>query len=265
MRRMAIVRFLMVVGMLMAVVVGHAAVNDNDSVRVLWIGNSYTYYNDLPAMVQDIAKTKGVKMACTAVVKGGERLKGHLENPRLTELLKKGGWNYVVVQENSTLPAYETEFVRSEVYPFAHKIDSLAHAGSPDVKVVFYMTWGHKYGSVRPRENYPLCDSFEGMQERLKTSYLEMTYRNNAICAPAGMAWATVRKERPDIILYKQDAFHPAVAGTYLNAVTIYTTMFPHRFQTDFNAGLPSAEAEYLQQVGQNVVMDNLRLLNIKE
>ena len=103
------------------------------------------------------------------------------------------------------------------------------------------------------------------MQERLKTSYLEMTYQNDAICAPVGMAWAEVRKERPDIILYNQDAFHPAVAGTYLNAVTIYTTMYPRHFQTDFNAGLSPSEAEFLQQVGQNTVLNNLRLLNIEK
>ena len=82
-----------------------AAKNENDSVRVLWIGNSYTFFNDLPAMVRDIAETKGVKMAYSEVLKGGERLKGHLENPRLLQLLKKGGWDYVVVQENSYLPA----------------------------------------------------------------------------------------------------------------------------------------------------------------
>ena len=265
MKRDYIIRFFAAVLMLMTAFAGHTAVNDTDSVRVLWIGNSYTFFNDLPAMVQNIAKTNGVKMAYTEVLKGGERLKGHLENPRLIELLTKGGWDYVVVQENSSLPAYDTDFVRREVYPFAHIIDSLAHAGTPNVKVVFYMTWGHKYGNIRPHKDYPLCDTFEGMQERLKTSYLEMTYQNDAICAPVGMAWAEVRKERPDIILYNQDTFHPAVAGTYLNAVTIYVTMYPRHFQTDFNAGLAPAEAEFLQQVGQNTVLNNIRLLNIQK
>lgn len=242
----------------------HADNHAADSVRVLWIGNSYTYFNNLPEMVKQIAQTQGVPLANTEVLKGGERLKGHLENPRLKELLKKGGWNYVVVQENSSLPAYDTEFVSRETYPYAHTIDSLAHAGSPDVKVVFYMTWGHKYGNIRPLKGYPLCDSFEGMQERLKTSYLEMTYQNNAVCAPAGMAWSYVRAHRPDIILYNQDKFHPALAGSYLNAVTIFTTMFPRHFQTDYTAGLTPADTEYLQQAGQNTVLDNLRLLNIK-
>lgn len=265
MKKSNALRLIASVMMLCAVFAGQAAANEKDSVRVLWIGNSYTFFNDLPAMVKDIAQTQGIPMAYTEVLKGGERLKGHLENPRLVELLKKGGWDYVVVQENSSLPAYDTDFVSRETYPYAHAIDSLAHLGTPNVKVLFYMTWGHKYGNIRPREGYPLCDTFKGMQERLKTSYLEMTYQNDAICAPVGMAWAEVRKQRPDIILYNQDTFHPAVAGTYLNAVTIFATMFPRHFQTDFNAGLTPADAEYLQQAGQDMVMDNLRLLNIKK
>lgn len=258
------VKIMMLALMLLVAVSGHAESAKSYSVRVLWIGNSYTFFNDLPAMVRDIAATRGIPVSNTEVLKGGERLKGHLENPRLHELLREGGWDYVVVQENSSLPAYDTGFVSRETYPYAHAIDSLAHAGSPDVKVVFYMTWGHKYGNIRPKKGYPLCDTFEGMQERLKTSYLEMTYRDDARCAPAGMAWAAVRADRPDIILYNADTFHPALAGTYLNAVTIFTTMFPRHFQTDFTAGLSPADAEYLQQVGQNVVLDNLRLLNIK-
>lgn len=257
-------RFLLVACMMLFVAVPMEATEQNDSVRVLWIGNSYTFYNNLPEMVKEIASTQGIKISNTEVLKGGERLKGHLENPRLIMLLKEGTWDYVIVQEQSSLPSYDTSTVMREVYPYAHAIDSLAHSNSPDVKVVFYMTWGHKHGNIRPRENYPLCDSYEGMQERIKTSYIEMAHANDAECAPAGMAWSTVRKVRPDIILYRSDLFHPAVAGSYLNAVTIFTTMYPRHFQTDYTAGLEPATAEYLQQVGQNTVLDNLRLLNIK-
>lgn len=231
--------------------------------KVLWIGNSYTMYNDLPSMVKEIAATQDINIANTTVLKGGERLKGHLENPILLEQLRKGGWDFVVIQEQSSLPSYDTQSVMRETYPYAHTIDSIAKAHSPAVKTVFYMTWGHKNGNIRPREDYPLCNTYEGMQERLKTSYLEMTYANDAICAPAGMAWATVRKERPDIDLYVADTFHPSLAGSYLNAVTIFTTMYPRQFITGYFGGLDPDIALYLQRVAQATVLDNLRLLNI--
>ena len=81
---------------------------DADSLRVLWVGNSYTYYNDMPAIVQQIAATQKVKVSCTRFLKGGERFSGHLTNQKLLKALAAGGWDYVVLQEQSSAPAMPT-------------------------------------------------------------------------------------------------------------------------------------------------------------
>lgn len=241
-----------------------SAAQTQDSLRVLWVGNSFTYCNDLPAMVREIASTQKMKLSCTRFVKGGERFAGHLKNRELLDALARGGWDFVILQEQSMLPSYPTAQVAREVYPAARRLDSLVHAASPDAKVVFYMTWGHKYGNRKPVAGYPLSDSYEGMQERLKTSYLEMAYDNGAWCAPVGMAWQTVRHERPDCILYVQDCYHPGVAGSYLAANVIFTTLLRKPYQTVFTAKLPAELAEYLQQTAQRTVLGNLELLNIR-
>lgn len=237
---------------------------ETDSLRVLWIGNSFTYVNDLPAMVRDIASTQGMKLSMTKVTKGGECLRGHWGNPRLQELLKRGGWDYVIVQDQSTDPAQSTAAVARKVYPYAKKIDSLAVAHSPNAKVIFYMTWGAKYGSIY-KTDYVIADYYETMQERLKTSYLEMAHDNNAWCAPVGMAWQTVRREHPEYQLYGQDCSHPSLAGSYLAANVIFTTIMQKPYQTKETRGLPAEQAEILQQAAQNTVLGNLRLLNIKK
>lgn len=234
-----------------------------DSLRVLFIGNSYTYYNDMPSMVRRIASTQRMKLSCTSVVKGGQRLSGHLKNERLLQLLAEGGWDYVVLQEQSTAPVRPTEQVARETYPAARTLDSLARAGSPGARVIYYMTWGHKYGSVYPTHGYRRIESYEGMQERLITSYLEMTYANGGWCAPVGMAWRTVRRERPDCLLYCQDCFHPAAAGSYLAANVLFATIVQRPYQTDFTAGLPAELAEYLQRTAQRAVLENRALLNL--
>lgn len=235
-----------------------------DSIRVLFIGNSFTFYNEMPKMVDSIARNQKKKLAVTSVTKGGQRLRGHLQNDKLLALLKKGGWNFVVVQEQSTDPALSTDKVAELVYPAAHTLDSLIHAGSPKAKTIFYMSWGHKYGYREAMPEYPIINTYEGMYHRLFTSYLEMTYANNAMCAPVGMAWDEVRKNRPSLVLYKHDSYHPSKAGSYLAANVIYCTMFPKHYQTSYRAGLPEETAEYLQQTAQNAVLDNRELLNIK-
>ena len=243
---------------------GGMAQTPQDSLRVLWVGNSFSYCNDLPGMVQKIASTQKVKLSCTRFLKGGERFSGHLKNKKLLQAIADGGWDDVVLQEQSTAPAMPTGQVAREVYPAARTLDSLVHAASPDARVIFYMTWGHKYGNRKPVAEYPLSNGYEGMQERLKTSYLEMAYDNGAWCAPVGMAWRAVRSERPDCILYRPDCYHPAVPGSYLAANVIFTTILQRPYQTAFTAELPAEQAEYLQRTAQRTVLDNLVLLNIR-
>ncbi|MBP3564560.1 MAG: SGNH/GDSL hydrolase family protein [Alistipes sp.] len=235
-----------------------------DSLRLLFVGNSYTYYNDLPQMVYEIAKTKKKKLSVRSVTKGGERLKGHLNNDKLREMLTSEKWDFVILQEQSSAPAKQTETVIADIYPAAKSLDSLIHVGSPDAKTIFYMTWGHKYGTTHKIENYPLAYTYEGMQERIKTTYLEMTYQNNAVCAPVGMAWQRVRQERPDYQLYIQDCSHPSKLGTYLAANVIYTVLFGEPYQTSYTAGFASEKAEYIQRIAQETVFQNKDVLNIK-
>ena len=199
-------------------------------------------------MVQKIASTQKVKLSCTRFLKGGERFSGHLKNKKLLQAIADGGWDYVVLQEQSTAPAMPTGQVAREVYPAARTLDSLVHAASPDARVIFYMTWGHKYGNRKPVAEYPLSNGYD----------------NGAWCAPVGMAWRAVRSERPDCILYRPDCYHPAVPGSYLAANVIFTTILQRPYQTAFTAELPAEQAEYLQRTAQRTVLDNLVLLNIR-
>ena len=228
-----------------------------DSLRVLWVGNSFTYYNDLPATVREIAASQGVKLSCARILKGGERFSGHLKNRALLDTLARGGWDYVILQEQSSSPAMPTGEVAREVYPFARTLDSLVHAGSPRAQVIFYMTWGHRNGCRRPVADYPPINSYELMQARLVTSYLEMTYDNDAWCAQ-------VRAEHPDWDLYQPDNYHPSPTGSYLAANVIFTTIFRKPYLTEVRAGLPAEQAGYLQHLAQRTVLDNLVLLNIR-
>ena len=218
-----------------------------DTLRVLWVGNSYTYFHELPKMVEQLAAEQGQPLAVTPVVKGGERFKGHLANPRLQELLAQGGWDFVVLQEQSTLPAGPAQKVAEEVYPYARTLDSLAHVASPRVRVVYYMTWGHRDGSIYDMwGDYPLYKTYAGMQMRLTTSYMEMAYATGALCAPVGVAWQKVRNERPDIDLYEPDHFHPSLAGSWLAANSITATILGRTFEPVTLPALDAADARYL-------------------
>lgn len=242
--------------------------NEKDSVRILYIGNSYTYYNKLYQTVQDIAaniaRDHRMKLAYKAYTPGGCTFKKHLQNKDVLETIRKGGWDYVVLQEQSSAPAMPTAIVQKETYPYARQLDSLIHVHNPKAKVIFYMTWGHKDGCQKKIKNYPLINTYSGMQERLITSYLEMAYENNAFCAPVGLAWKRVREERPYCTLYAPDASHPSVLGSYLAANVIFATIYQSPYQTSCTNGLEPELAEYIQQVAQQTVLNNKSLLNLE-
>jgi PKD repeat protein len=122
------------------------------------------------------------------------------------------------------------------------------------------MTWGRKNGDASNCAAYPPICTYNGMQQRLRESYLEMAMTNNATCAPAGVAWKKVRDTYPLIELYNADESHPSVSGTYLVACTFYSSLY-HRSSvgsTYIPSGLLATDATNLQTIGSNTVLDSL-------
>lgn len=263
-------RFILILTFILSVQTSFAAdifrhrAEPSDSIQILFIGNSYTYYNRLPDIVRNLAASVDMKLAPSYSLKGGESLKGHLETDYLLETLADGGFDYAVIQEASYTPSYPTAYVVENVYPYAHQLDSLIKAGSPNAKIIYYMTWGHKNGIVHHKTDYPLNKTYKGMQDRIALSYLEMAHDNGGMCAPVGLAWEKVVNERPDINLYAKDNYHPSLEGSYLAGCTILGTILGRPFTSDYYAGLPAETALYLQRIASESVTTNLPLLNNK-
>ena len=244
-----------------------ASAQENDSLKILWIGNSYTYYNNLPALVTQLAGEQGLKLSPVRFLKGGQRLSGHLKNKKLTEALAKGGFDYVVIQEQSTLPAHSTRLVAAETYHYTHILDSLIKKGSPDAHVIIYMTWGHKYTNVHNKKekdpSYPMDGNYDFFQNRMITSGVEMAYENHAWCAPVGIAWQKVRHKYPYIELYAKDGYHPSLEGSFMAAHCFLSTILQKPYVSSFTAGLPEHIASILRQEAQNAVFGNMQLLGL--
>ena len=86
--------------------------------RVLFVGNSYTQVNNLPQMVSDIALSMGDTMTYASNTPGGCTFEMHCHNQSMT-MICEGGWDFVVLQEQSQLPAFPMDSVELYVFPFA--------------------------------------------------------------------------------------------------------------------------------------------------
>jgi hypothetical protein len=227
--------------------------------KILFLGNSYTYVNDLPKTIHDVAKAMGDSVFYDSNTPGSCTLNIHSTNATSIAKINSQQWDYVILQEQSQMPSFPPSQVATDVFPYAHKLDSIITANDSCTETVFYMTWGRKNGDQTNCASYPPVCTYEGMQERLRQSYLQMGMDNSATVAPVGMAWYKTRMLNPVFDLYQADESHPSIYGTYLTACVFYATLF-HKSPEgcSFISTLSASDAATLQQVAAITVFDSL-------
>ncbi len=238
----------------------------NHNYNVLFIGNSYTYVNDLPGLTAMVAASVGDTLRYDYNTIGGYTLQMHSTNATTLSKINEGDWDYVVLQEQSQLPSFDLPQVDTEVFPYAKLLDSLVHKYNSCGRSMFYITWGRKYGDADNCPVWPPVCTYTGMDDLLTLRYSMMADSNHALLSPVGAVWRYLRSHYPSIDLYQSDASHPSEAGSYAAAVCFYTAIFkrnPMLINYDFS--VPAADAATIRQVVKTVVYDTMSLWHINE
>jgi hypothetical protein len=194
-----------------------AQARHQDTVRVLLLGNSCIYYNNLPRLLEGIAASRPGRPIRTTMIAGVEStLRDHWQDTATRSLLRHGRWDWVVLNEQSTFE--ETFFVdgRPRVHgwaAFAQYADRLTRAARlRGSRVALLSHWADRDAPARD-------------QAALDYAITEVARAVGATVVPVGSAWQAVRRMRPDIMLYEADGRHPASAGSYLAAAVLYATI----------------------------------------
>ena len=186
--------------------------------KILMIGNSFTYYHNMPRM---LGKLLDAEVYARAV--GNAFLNDHLdagspEGAATLRLLKEEKWDYVVIQEYSNGPLLRREaFLKS-----VRELCCLAKAAG--ALPVLYATWAYREGSEKLAE---MNMSYKKMADLLSDAYRSAGEENGVLVADVGKAFSNLR-EFAD--LYAQDDYHPSTAGSLLAAETIARTIEKHEF-----------------------------------
>lgn len=228
-----------------------------DNYKVLFIGNSYTDVNNLPSLIQQVSQSAGDDISFTASVPGGCTFQNHLVQSM--PYIKQGGWNYVVLQEQSQLPSFPINQFMNECYPYAEQLCDSIRKYNPEAQIVFYMTWGRKNGDQQNAVYYPVLGTYEGMDSLLYARYMMMAEDNNAIVSPVGALWHYIRDNYPNLELYQSDESHPSILGSYAAACSFYTVLFRKSpLQITENCGIDNSVAEVIREAAKTVVFDSL-------
>jgi hypothetical protein len=225
-------------------------------VRVLFIGNSYTLVNDLPAMFVKLACAGGHRVEAVMAAAGGWTLANHVASPDTAAKVKGQKWDFVILQEQSQIPAQEAART-SGMYPAARQLAGQITAVG--AQPIFFMTWGHAAGW--PESGLP---TFDTMQAQLAVGYLGIAQELHLPVAPVGIAWSATRTLAPDLQLWQSDGSHPTETGTYLAACVFYATLFRQSpVGLAYAGAVPPAAAAKLQQIAADTVLKEPRRWNL--
>jgi hypothetical protein len=247
---------------------GDTAYAQGKKARVLFIGNSYTYVNNLPKLVADVAASNGDTLEYDMSAPGGASFNSHYLTIAATKAkIQAGGWDYLVLQEQSLEPARAPAYFDFWVYLFAKYLVDEIRLHNPCAEIIFYMTWGRKNG-YRPFCPQPFtwrhfC-TYQSMDSVIRARYMLMTDSNQVTVSPVGAVWRYLRVNYPGLELYDVDESHPSPAGSYAGACSFYTAIFKKPADSiSYNFSLPAEDAATIRRAASKVVYDSLSFWRI--
>jgi hypothetical protein len=199
-------------------------------VRVLFIGNSFTARNDLPGLIAGLAAARGKSMEHRLISAGGASLRTHWNASEAQKAIRDGQYDFVVLQEQSTLPVKNARRMHENVRLFDEAIRA---AGA---KTVLYMTWARQHA---PESQQAITDAYAGIGREL-----------GATVVPVGLAWQRFLRKHDQPVLHDKDQSHPTPAGSYLAAGVFLAVLFeesPVGIGSEF-AGLSEKDLTLLQK-----------------
>lgn len=228
------------------------------SKRVFFIGNSYTYVNDLPNLIKNVAASTGDILDHQSRTLPAATLESHLNSTTVATLVQ-GNWDYVVLQEQSQLPSLPDQEVQNAVYPYALQLSNFIKGTNGCGNVIFYMTWGRKNGDDTRCAAQPAVCTYEGMDNLIYQRYMEMAQTNDGIISPVGKVWRVIRAQDPSMELYDLDQSHPSYIGSMAAAYTFYTILYKKDpTLVPYNGNLTSAQAQLIKNIVKTTVFNNL-------
>lgn len=221
----------------------------DEQIRVLFVGNSYTFYNDLPVTFEKLMLSGGYQVEVGSSTYGGWSLSDHLTSSETVDMIGKDNWDYVVLQEKSVVTNPE-----EEMYPAVRGLDRLIH--EKGAETILFMTWGRKKGLASA--GFP---DFESMQVHIDNNYLNIADELSLSVAPVGTAWQNVLTVDNFPSLWDNDGSHPSPFGTYLAACVFYALLSGESPEgLAYNAKLPEETARFLQRAAFDTLSDSHRI-----
>ncbi len=234
----------------------------SDTTRVLFVGNSLTYYNDMPQTFQSISNSLGHSVYIETHTPGGTGFANHVVNPQVYTLFKKGGWDAVVLQPGTGDSAGESfggspkalsveriKLLRDSIYKY-----------NPCCHIFFYEISNGVYGNSQDDLNV-----YNQVMDTIRSNIQYFSEATQIPFSPVGEAFRTQWNSDLNTMLWNSYGdVHPNAKGSYLAACVFYTSIFRQpSLGADYFDSLSQEQAEGFQALADELVLSNLQMWNI--
>lgn len=231
----------------------------NDSLNILFLGNSYTHMNNMPAIFEHIAKSKGKLVHVEKNTQSGASFKVHTGRLDMFQTIKSRKWDYIILQGFSRELSFPKERIDTATLPYFNQIIDSIHLYNPCVNLLLYNTWGYKNGYQYRKE----INTYDKMQDSIIKGYKYISSLYNIPIVPVGMVWRKVRTNRPKYELYKKDNAHPSKLGSLLSASTFYASIFKESPVGVKISKLDANQALFVEKEAAKLVLSNYEYYNL--
>ncbi len=223
-----------------------------DELKVLFIGNSFTFYNDLPSLFASVANSVGANVTVDSVTASSYNLSSFADETdtygkQVAEKLASNQYDVIILQEQSTRPINNYNLFLQGATTLKEKIDST----QADCDIYLYQTWGYP-DAVTGSGNFA---DISTMEAALRTAYENCVSAIGATVVYVGEAFTYVYNNYTSINLYNEDNSHPSYEGSYLAACVFAATITGcDPMSITYIGSLEQSVAEILQAVAYTVV-----------
>ena len=224
--------------------------------RVLFIGDSTTSRNDIPAKFERLAELGGHDVIVDSSTRDYTSLATHSRLPQTTKKLENEVWDIVVLQENEAIllnPESRQKFSVPMIEKYMDIVDQMGGV------ILLYSSIGFREGLV-DFEEFKNLDDYDSSQEAVDMAYFEIGNELELPIAPVGEAWRQVYETEPAFDLWQLDGIHVSPEGAYLAACVFYTAIYnqsPLDLPVSDEFGIDPSAIELIHRIVADVVLDN--------
>ena len=238
--------------------------------KVLFIGNSHTYFNDMPALFRNLAEKSGKEVYVDSITRGSATISdfaySHTDvGSKAYQKLQGELWDYVIIEPSRRITPYESTTYEAELAS-AKKLQGMA--AKAGAKILLYCVWGNNDGTLTQYDATNPTAMIKGAVHYDYTRKMHVEFLKSVSTRfaeelggvgviDAGYAFENSIATYPNINLYDSDQRHPSLEGSYLAAACVYATIYN---ESPENIGFTGGTTLYfeMQRIAKMTVLDKV-------